>query len=164
MMKIRLFITGGTIDKVYNQSNGELEFDQTHFPEILSRARVEVDLLIEEILLIDSLDMVDTDRELILEKCVECDERFILITHGTDTMCETARLLGESSIDKTIVLFGSMVPYAVSNSDAFFNFGCALGALQLLETGVYIAMNGRILLWNDVEKNKSLGIFQTLSS
>ena len=163
-MKIRLFITGGTIDKVYNQSNGELEFDQTHFPEILSRARVEVDLLIEEILLIDSLDMVDTDRELILEKCVECDERFILITHGTDTMCETARLLGESSIDKTIVLFGSMVPYAVSDSDAFFNFGCALGSLQLLETGVYIAMNGRVLPWNDVEKNRSLGVFQTLSS
>ena len=164
IMKIRLFITGGTIDKVYNQSNGELEFDQTHFPEILSRARVEVDLLIEEILLIDSLDMVDTDRELILEKCVECDERFILITHGTDTMCETARLLGESSIDKTIVLFGSMVPYAVSDSDAFFNFGCALGSLQLLETGVYIAMNGRVLPWNDVEKNRSLGVFQTLSS
>ena len=163
-MKIRLFITGGTIDKFYNQSNGELEFDQTHFPEILSRARVEVDLLIEEILLIDSLDMVDTDRELILEKCVECDERFILITHGTDTMCETARLLGESSIDKTIVLFGSMVPYAVSDSDAFFNFGCALGSLQLLETGVYIAMNGRVLPWNDVEKNRSLGVFQTLSS
>lgn len=164
MMKIRLFITGGTIDKVYNQSNGELEFDQTHFPEILSRARVEVDLLIEEILLIDSLDMVDTDRELILEKCVECDERFILITHGTDTMCETARLLGENSIDKTIVLFGSMVPYSVSDSDAFFNFGYALGSLQLLKAGVYIAMNGRILPWNDVEKNRSLGIFETLSS
>ena len=164
MMKIRLFITGGTIDKVYNQSNGELEFDQTHFPEILSRARVEVDLLIEEILLIDSLDMVDTDRELILEKCVECDERFILITHGTDTMCETARLLGENSIDKTLVLFGSMVPYSVSDSDAFFNFGYALGSLQLLKAGVYIAMNGRILPWNDVEKNRSLGIFETLSS
>ena len=164
IMKIRLFITGGTIDKVYNQSNGELEFDQTHFPKILSRARVEVDLLIEELLLIDSLDMVGADRELILEKCAKCDERFILITHGTDTMCETARLLGESSIDKTIVLFGSMVPYAVSNSDAFFNFGCALGSLQLLETGVYIAMNGRVLPWNDVEKNRSLGIFQTLSS
>ena len=163
IMKIRLFITGGTIDKVYNQSNGELEFDQTHFPEILSRARVEVDLLIEELLLIDSLDMVDADRELILENCAKCDERFILITHGTDTMCETARLLGESSIDKTIVLFGSMVPYAVSDSDAFFNFGCALASLQLLETGVYIAMNGRVLTWNDVEKNKSLGIFQTLS-
>ena len=164
IMKIRLFITGGTIDKVYNQSNGELEFDQTHFPEILSRARVEVDLLIEELLLIDSLDMVDADRELILEKCAKCDERLILITHGTDTMCKTATLLGESSIDKTIVLFGSMVPYAVSDSDAFFNFGCALGSLQLLETGVYIAMNGRVLPWNDVEKNRSLGIFQTLSS
>ena len=89
-MKIRLFITGGTIDKVYNQSNGELEFDQTHFPEILKRARIAVDLLIEELLLIDSLDMVDADRELILKKCVQCDERFILVTHGTDTMCETA--------------------------------------------------------------------------
>ena len=164
MMKIRLFITGGTIDKVYNQSNGELEFDQTHFPEILSRARVEVDLLIEEILLIDSLDMVEADRELILEKCAKCEERFILITHGTDTMCETARLLGESSIDKTIVLFGSMVPYSVSDSDAFFNFGYALGSLQLLKAGVYIAMNGRIFPWNDVEKNMSLGIFQPLSS
>ena len=164
IMKIRLFITGGTIDKVYNQSNGELEFDQTHFPEILSRARVEVDLSIEELLLIDSLDMVDADRELILEKCAKCDERFILITHGTDTMCKTATLLGESSIDKTIVLFGAMVPYAVRGSDAFFNFGCALGSLQLLEAGVYIAMNGRVLPWNDVEKNRSLGIFETLSS
>jgi len=88
-MKIRLLITGGTIDKVYNQSNGELEFDQTHFPEILSRARVEVDLLIEELILIDSLDMVDADRELIVEKCIKCEEKYILITHGTDTMCET---------------------------------------------------------------------------
>ena len=162
-MKIRLFITGGTIDKVYNQSNGELEFTQTHFPEILSRARLEIDVLIEELLLIDSLDMVDADRELILEECVKCDERFILITHGTDTMCETARLLGENSIDKTIVLFGSMVPYTVNDSDAFFNFGCALGSLQLLKAGVYIAMNGRILPWQDVEKNRSLGIFQTRS-
>ncbi len=163
-MRIRLFITGGTIDKVYNQSSGELEFDQTHFPEILSRARIEVDLLIEELLLIDSLDMVDTDRELILDKCSKCDEKFILITHGTDTMCETARLLGENSIDKTIVLFGSMVPYAVSDSDAFFNFGCALGSVQFLKAGVYIAMNGRILPWHDVEKNRSLGIFQPRSS
>jgi len=163
-MKIRLLITGGTIDKVYNQSNGELEFDQTHFPEILSRARLEVDLLIEELLLIDSLDMVDSDRELIVEKCTKCEEKHILITHGTDTMCETANLLGESSIDKTIVLFGSMVPYAVNDSDAFFNFGCALGSLQLLEAGVYIAMNGRILPWTDVEKNRNLGIFQTRSS
>ena len=164
IMKIRLFITGGTIDKVYNQSNGKLEFDQTHFPEILSRAIVEVDLLIEELLLIDSLDMFETDRNLILERCINCEEKYILITHGTDTMCETAKLLGESSIDKTIVLFGSMVPYAVSGSDAFFNFGCALGSVQLLKVGVYIAMNGRILPWDNVKKNRSLGIFQTLSS
>jgi len=164
IMKIRLFITGGTIDKVYNQSNGELEFDQTHFPEILKRARIEVDLSIEELLLIDSLDMVDADRELILEKCVKCDEKFILITHGTDTMCETAKLLGKNTINKTIVLFGSMVPYAVSDSDAFFNFGCALASVQLLKAGVYIAMNGRILPWQDVEKNRSLGIFQARSS
>jgi len=163
-MKIKLFITGGTIDKVYNQSNGELEFDKTHFPEILKRARLEVDLSIEELLLIDSLDMVHADRDLIVEKCVKCDEKFILITHGTDTMCETAKLLGESSIDKTIVLFGSMVPYAVSDSDAFFNFGCALGSVQLLKAGVFIAMNGRILPWYDVEKNRSLGVFQTRSS
>ena len=134
-MKIRLLITGGTIDKVYNQSNGELEFDQTHFPEILSRARVEVDLLIEELILIDSLDMVDADRDLIVEKCTKCEEKYILITHGTDTMCETAKLLGESSINKTIVLFGSMVPYAVSGSDAFFNFGCALGFSSVAKSG-----------------------------
>jgi L-asparaginase len=163
-MKIRLFITGGTIDKVYNQSNGELEFDKTHFPDMIIRARIEVDLLIEELLLIDSLDMVDADRDLILEGCINCEEKYILITHGTDSMCKTAKLLGENSIDKTIVLFGSMVPYAVNGSDAFFNFGCALGSLQLLKAGVYIAMNGRILPWNDVEKNKSLSIFQTRSS
>jgi len=113
--------------------------------------------------LIDSLDMVDSDRHLILESCENCAEQFILITHGTDTMCETAKLLGEREMKKTIVLFGSMVPYAVSNSDALFNFGCALGSLQLLGSGVYIAMNGRVLPWSDVEKNKSLGIFQNLN-
>ena len=163
-MKVRLLITGGTIDKVYNQANGELEFDKTHFPEMVSRARIEVDLILEELILIDSLDMVDADRDMILDRSVSCDERFILITHGTDTMCDTAKLLGENSIDKVIVLFGAMVPYAVSNSDALFNFGCALGALQQLETGVYVAMNGRVLPWNDVEKNRSLGVFQALNS
>ena len=117
-MKVRLMITGGTIDKFYNQSNGELEFDKTHFPEMIKRARIEVEIISEELLLIDSLDMIDKDRELILDRCKKCDEDFILITHGTDTMCDTAKLLGESGINKTIVLFGSMVPYAVNNSDA----------------------------------------------
>ena len=163
-MKIRLLITGGTIDKVYNQSNGELEFDETHFPEIVNRSRVEVDLTLEEIMLLDSLDMVDKERDLIVDSCMRCEEDFILITHGTDTMCDTARLIGESDIDKTIVLFGAMVPYAVSNSDALFNFGCALGSLQLLESGVYVAMNGRVLPWDDVEKNRALGVFQSIES
>ena len=161
-MKVRLMITGGTIDKFYNQSNGELEFDKTHFPEMIKRARIEVEIISEELLLIDSLDMIDKDRELILDRCKNCDENFILITHGTDTMCDTAQLLGESGINKTIVLFGSMVPYAVNNSDALFNFGCALGSLQLLESGVYVAMNGRTLPWNDVEKNRELGVFVPL--
>ena len=163
-MKVRLLITGGTIDKVYNQSNGELEFDKTHFPEMVKRSRVEVDLTLEEIMLLDSLDMVDKERDLIVDSCMSCEEDFILITHGTDTMCDTARLIGESNIDKTIVLFGAMVPYAVSNSDALFNFGCALGSLQLLESGVYVAMNGRVLPWDDVEKNRALGVFQSIDS
>ena len=163
-MKVRLLITGGTIDKVYNQSNGELEFDKTHFTEMVKRSRVEVDLTLEEIMLLDSLDMVDKERDIIVNSCMSCEEDFILITHGTDTMCDTARLIGESNIDKTIVLFGAMVPYAVSNSDALFNFGCALGSLQLLESGVYVAMNGRVLPWDDVEKNRALGVFQSIES
>ena len=163
-MKVRLLITGGTIDKVYNQSNGDLEFNKTHFPEIAKRARIEVDLVLEEIMLLDSLDMVDEDRNLILNRCSNCDEEFVLITHGTDTMCDTAKLLGEHSINKTIVLFGAMVPYTVSKSDALFNFGYALGSLQLLQPGVYVAMNGRVLPWIDVEKNRGLGIFQSIDS
>ena len=98
-----------------------------------------------------------------LKRCIECDEDRILITHGTDTMCETAKLLGESDLNKTIVLFGAMVPYAVRNSDALFNLGCALGSVQLLESGVYVAMNGRVLPWADVQKNRDLGVFQPLS-
>ncbi len=162
-MKVRLMLTGGTIDKFYNQSNGELEFDKTHFPEMIKRARIKVEIITEELLFIDSLDMVESDRQLILDSCKKCKEEFILITHGTDTMCDTAKLLGKHEINKTIVLFGSMVPYAVNNSDALFNFGCALGSLQLLKSGVYISMNGRVLPWNDVEKNRDLGVFQPLS-
>jgi L-asparaginase len=163
-MSIRLYITGGTIDKVCNQTNGELEFNQTHFPEMLSRARIEVEIKTEILLFKDSLDMDDNDRKLILKSCVECEEERILITHGTDTMCETAKLLGLNLKNKVVVLFGSMVPYTVNNSDAFFNLGCALGSLNLLDPGVYVAMNGRTLPWNDVVKNRSLGIFQSPDS
>mgnify|MGYP002527311256 CR=1 FL=1 len=162
-MKIKLLITGGTIDKVYNQSTGELAFAATHFPEMLLRVRTEVSITSEVLMLIDSLDMVDTDREFILKHCLECDEDRVLITHGTDTMCDTAKLLGESDLNKTIVLFGAMVPYAVNNSDALFNLGCALGSVQLLDAGVYVAMNGRVLPYSDVQKNRDLGVFQPLN-
>ena len=162
-MSIKLLITGGTIDKVYNQSNGELTFETTHFPEMLLRAGTEVEISSEILMLIDSLDMIEAHRKLILKHCLECDEDRVLITHGTDTMCETAKLLGESDLNKTIVLFGAMVPYAVNNSDALFNLGCAIGSVQLLEPGVYVAMNGRVLPWGDVQKNRDLGVFQPLS-
>ena len=163
LMSIKLLITGGTIDKVYDQSNGELTFEATHFPEMLLRARTEAEINPEVLMLIDSLDMVDSDRELILKHCTQCDEDRVLITHGTDTMCETAKLLGESDLNKIIVLFGAMVPYTVNNSDALFNLGCAIGSVQLLEPGVYVAMNGRVLPWGDVQKNRDLGVFQPLS-
>ena len=162
-MSIKLLITGGTIDKAYNQSNGGLTFETTHFPEMLLRARAEVEITSQVLMLIDSLDMADDHRELILKHCLECDEDTVLITHGTDTMCETAKLLGENDLNKTIVLFGAMVPYEVNNSDALFNLGCAIGSVQLLEPGVYVAMNGRVLPWSDVQKNRDLGVFQPLS-
>ncbi|MCS5591001.1 MAG: asparaginase [Gammaproteobacteria bacterium] len=162
-MKVKLFITGGTIDKVYNQSSGGVEFEKTHFPEMLNRARSEIEINSELLMLKDSLDMGDDDRELILNSCRSCQEDRILITHGTDTMCETARLLGEKVENKTIVLFGAMIPYTVGNSDALFNLGCALGSVQLLETGIYVAMNGRVLPFSDVQKNRDLGVFQPLS-
>ncbi len=162
-MSVRLLITGGTIDKIYKESNGELAFDETHFFEIIKRSKSEVEINSEVLLLKDSLDMCDDDRELILNTCLSSQEDRILITHGTDTMCETARLLGEKVNNKTIVLFGAMIPYTVGNSDALFNFGCALGSAQLLEPGVYVAMNGRVLPFNDVQKNRELGVFQSLS-
>jgi L-asparaginase len=162
-MNVKLLITGGTIDKVYNQSSGGVEFTESHFPEMMKRARIEVEINSEVLMLIDSLDMSDTDRQLILKRCIECDEDHILITHGTDTMCETARLLGEKVDNKTIVLFGAMIPYTVGKSDALFNLGCAFSSVQLLAPGVYVAMNGRVLPWSDVQKNRDLGVFQPLS-
>ena len=162
-MNIKLLITGGTIDKVYNQSSGGVEFEQSHFPEMLKRARVEVEINSEVLMLKDSLDMSDVDRQLILNSCLACKEDKIIITHGTDTMCETAKLLGEKVDNKSIVLFGAMIPYTVGNSDALFNLGCAIGSVQLLTPGVYVAMNGRVLPWSDVQKNRDLGVFQPLS-
>ena len=158
-MTIKLLITGGTIDKVYNKLSGELEFSESHLEQMLERGRVSLDTSPEILFLKDSLDMNGEDRNLILSKCLECDEDNIVITHGTDTMVETAKLLGNQIQDKTIVLFGAMVPYSIDNSDALFNLGVALNAAQTKDSGVYVAMNGRVFDFDKVEKNKSLGVF-----
>lgn len=159
-MTIKLLITGGTIDKQYNELNGELIFTQSGIEDMLAQGRVKLDILYETVMLKDSLDMDDDDRQKILSSCLACDESRIVITHGTDTMVETSQALAGEIKDKTIVLLGAMVPYQFKNSDALFNLGCAVAAVQTLECGVYITMNGKIFNFDEVSKNKELGEFQ----
>ena len=161
-MQIKILVTGGTIDKVYNELAGKLTFDDSRLDEMLERSRSTVGINTEVLFLKDSLDMNDEDRSLILSKCLECSEDKVMVTHGTDTMVETAQLLGNKIKDKTIVLFGSMIPYSINNSDALFNLGAALSAVQNKTNGVYIAMNGQVFDFDKVEKNKALGIFENI--
>jgi len=160
-MTIKLLLTGGTIDKHYNESNGELDFAETHLPEILKLGRNQSEIVIEQLMLKDSLDMTDADRNVILEACQKSKQSKILITHGTDTMVETARVLGDEKLGKTIVLVGAMVPYVFKHSDALFNVGFALAAVQVLSEGVYVAMNGKIFNYDEVMKNKEKGQFES---
>jgi len=157
---VRIIVTGGTFDKHYDEIKGELTFTETHVPEVLRRARVSIPVEVELNQLIDSLFMQDENRHSVLESCLRAPESRIIITHGTDTMTQTAQLLGEAEIGKTIVLTGAMIPYKILDSDALFNFGTAFAAVQLLPPGVYISMNGRIFGWKDVRKNKSKGVFE----
>ena len=159
-LPVRIIVTGGTFDKAYDAIRGELTFTESHLPEILKRARVTVPVAIEQNQLIDSLQMQDENRLSVLAACRTATEDRIVITHGTDTMAETARLLGPAALPKTIVLTGAMVPFQVQDSDALFNFGAAFAAVQLLPYGVYVAMNGRIFDWDKVRKDKKVGIFQ----
>lgn len=159
-MKVKVLITGGTIDKVYDTATGELGFTQTCIVEMLNRSRSMADTLSEVLLLKDSLEITHDDRALILSKCLTSEEDAILITHGTDTMVETAKLLGENIQNKTIVLFGAMTPYYAHQSDALFNLGFALSSVQLQPFGVYIAMNGKVFDINKVKKNTALGVFE----
>jgi L-asparaginase len=161
---IRVFITGGTFDKEYNELNGELFFKDTHLPEILSLGRSELDLKIRTLMMIDSLTMTESDRELILSNCKKAEERKIVITHGTDGMVETAKYLAGHIDNKTIVLTGAMRPLKFGSSDGLFNIGCALAFAQTLPSGVYIAMNGKYFLWNNVRKNKKTGKFEELET
>jgi L-asparaginase len=163
-MKIRILVTGGTFDKEYDELTGRLYFRDTHLPEMLHLGRCRLDLAIETVMMIDSLDLDDAGRARIVERARASSERAIVITHGTDTMCETAHALADAALpDKTVVLTGAMVPYAFGSSDGLFNLGSALSFVQVLPPGVYIAMNGQHFQWNQVRKNKTTGVFEAVN-
>ncbi len=157
---IRVFVTGGTFDKEYDELSGRLFFRDTHLPEMLRRGRCRLDVAVEALMMIDSLDMTDADRRAVLESCRSCPEARIVVTHGTDTMADTARALHEAATGKTIVLTGAMIPYAFGSSDGLFNLGSALSFAQVLPPGVYVAMNGRFFPGDRVRKDRSSGIFE----
>ncbi len=158
-MTIKIYITGGTFDKEYNELTGELFFKETHMPEMLALGRCRLDIDTRTLMMIDSLKMTDEDRELILANVKKSSSDQIVITHGTDTMEETAKVLGREIKDKTVVLTGAMVPYKFGSSDGLFNLGSALAFVQTLPKGVFIAMNGRYFTWDNVHKNRSVGEF-----
>lgn len=161
-MTIRIFVTGGTFDKEYNEITGELYFQDSHLPEMLKLGRNQVHVDIRTLMMIDSLEMTDLDRDLIAEHCIDAKEDRIIITHGTDTMAETARVLAEKVNEKTIVITGAMIPYKFGSSDGLFNLGSALAFVQTLPPGVYVAMNGRHFDATNVRKNKETGLFEEL--
>ncbi len=160
----RIIVTGGTFDKRYDAIKGELTFTETHLPAMLAEARVNLPLATDIRLLIDSLQMTDAHRQEVLKACRESPERSLVVVHGTDTMVQTARVVGEARLDKTIVFTGAMVPYSVQGSDATFNLGFALAAALTLPAGAYVAMNARIFSWDDVEKDNAEGVFRALSA
>ena len=158
--RVRVLATGGTFDKEYNELDGRLYFRETHLPEMLRLGRCRVAVVVETLMMIDSLDMTTADRRRILSACRTARERRLVVTHGTDTMVETARVLGREDWDKTIVLTGAMVPYKFGSSDGLFNLGSALSFAQCLPPGVYVAMNGRAFPWDSVRKNRAKGAFE----
>lgn len=157
---IRIFVTGGTFDKTYDEIRGQLSFHDTHLPEMLNLGRSRVEVSVRTLMMIDSLEMTDADRELITRNCAQCEETRIVVTHGTDTMVDTAAALARGVTGKTIVLTGAMIPYAFGSSDGLFNLGSALSFVQVLPSGVYIAMNGQHFAWDKVRKNRQSGYFE----
>ena len=158
--EIKLFATGGTFDKEYDEIHGKLYFKNTHMFEILKLGRCKLQVDIETLMMIDSLEMSNSERNYIVKKCKQEAKTRIVITHGTDTMVETAKLIAKSIHDKTIVLTGAMIPYNFGSSDGLFNLGSALSFAQSLPIGVYISMNGQVFNWDNVQKNKEIGIFE----
>lgn len=161
-MTIRVFATGGTFDKNYDYINGRLFFEDTQLPEMFRLGRNTIDINLRTLMMIDSLEMTEEDRSVIAHNCKTCEEKHILITHGTDTMVETARVVAQLGLEKTIVLTGAMVPYRFGSSDGFFNLGSALAFAQTLPSGVYVVMNGRYFSWDNVRKNRQTGFFEEL--
>jgi L-asparaginase len=159
---IRILITGGTLDKEYDPLTGELTFSKSHLSKMLNQVRCKIRFILEEVMLKDSLQMMNEDRDEISKRCIYCLETKIIVTHGTDTIVETARVLGDTIRRKTVVLVGAMIPYAFGASDALFNLGCAFSAVQALKRGVYITMNGKIFHWDNVRKNQESGEFEEL--
>ena len=157
---IRILVCGGTFDKQYDEITGRLFFKDTHVSEMLRLGRSRVEVSVETLMMIDSLEMRDEDRARISDACQRCEESRLVITHGTDTMVETAATLAREVTGKTVVLTGAMVPYAFGSSDGLFNLGSALSFAQALPPGVYIAMNGTAFWWNRVRKDRKSGVFE----
>jgi len=159
---IQVFVTGGTFDKEYNYITGELYFKDTHLKDMFTRGRCTLNVVVKTLMMVDSLEMTEEDRQIIIHNCKKNPAQKILITHGTDRMVHTAQALAKENIGKTIVLTGAMVPYAFgTSSDGFFNLGSALAFVQVLAPGVYIAMNGRYFHWDAVKKNPNTGYFES---
>ena len=161
-MPIRILVTGGTFDKEYDELTGRLYFKDTHVAEMLRLGRSRVEVTIRTVMMIDSLEMTDADRGLIVQNCAQSPEERIVITHGTDTMTDTAAAIAHAISGKTIVLTGAMIPYAFGSSDGLFNLGSALSFAQVLPPGVYIAMNGKSFPWDRVQKNRERGEFEEI--
>ena len=162
MKYIKIFSTGGTFDKEFNELNGELYFKKTQLHELLELGRSQLNVKVETLMMIDSLNMTDDERQYIIKKCQKESSQRIIITHGTDTMVETAKILAGHIQNKTIILTGAMIPIKFGSSDGLFNLGSALSFVQILEPGIYITMNGRYFNWDNVRKNKNLGIFERI--
>ena len=161
-MSIRILVTGGTFDKEYNERTGQLFFKDTHLAEMLQRGRSRVPVTIRTAMMVDSLEMTEADRALIVQNCAQAEEERIVITHGTDTMTDTAAAVARAVSGKTVVLTGAMVPWAFGSSDGLFNLGSALSFVQVLPAGVYIAMNGKCFSWDRVRKNRDRGEFEEI--
>ncbi len=162
-MPIRIIVTGGTFDKEYNERTGQLYFKDTHLAEMLERGRSRVAVTIRTVMMVDSLEMTEADRAVIVQNCLQASEEHLIVTHGTDTMTDTAAAIARAVTDKTVVLTGAMIPWAFGSSDGLFNLGSALSFVQVLPHGVYVAMNGKCFPWDKCRKNRERGEFEEIA-